>query len=132
MTHWPLLANLTCTSTDLSPPKVCWLTTQLLILFSLSLLGCSDQTAIGKINDNGFIYCGRAAPVSFNPQLTRSDITSKTLSPQLFDTLLTLDANTFQPLPNIASSWTLNESGTEYLFTLHPVSYTHLTLPTIA
>ncbi len=59
-------------------------------------------------------------PTSFNPQLVDSGITAETLSPQIFDTLLKLDSDTFKPTPHIATKWTVNKEGTEYTFDLNP------------
>ena len=84
------------------------------------LAGCGEEISHEKIRQNGFVFCGQAGPATFNPQLVDSGITSETLSSQLFDTLLTLDPKTYQPVPSLAESWQVNESGTEYIFTLKP------------
>ncbi|MDF2152446.1 ABC transporter substrate-binding protein SapA [Vibrio sp. CAU 1672] len=95
-----------------------------LIRLSLGLLGISLLTACGEeidhddIRRQGFVFCGQGKPSSFNPQLVDSGITAEALSPQLYDTLLTLDANTHQPIPNVAEDWDVNDEGTEYTFTL--------------
>lgn len=82
------------------------------------LTGCGEEINHEKARQTGFVFCGQAGPATFNPQLVDSGITSETLSSQLFDTLLTLDSTTYQPKASIAESWQVNESGTEYLFTL--------------
>lgn len=88
-------------------------------LFSLSLLvGCGEEIDHEKIRQKGFVYCGQGGPTTFNPQLVDSGITTETLSPQLFNTLLTLDNKTYQPVGSLASKWSVNKQGTEYLFTL--------------
>jgi len=88
-------------------------------LFSLSLLvGCGEEIDHDKIRQKGFVYCGQGGPTTFNPQLVDSGITTETLSPQLFNTLLTLDSKTYQPIPSLATKWTVNKAGTEYIFTL--------------
>jgi len=88
-------------------------------LFSLSLLaGCGEEIDHDKIRQKGFVYCGQGGPDTFNPQLVDSGITPETLSPQLFNTLLTLDNKTYQPKPSLASSWQVNQQGTEYIFEL--------------
>ncbi|MFB9134381.1 ABC transporter substrate-binding protein SapA [Vibrio olivae] len=90
-----------------------------LSIFSLSLLaGCGKEIDHSEIRKTGFVFCGQAGPETFNPQLVDSGITSETLSPQLFDTLLVLDPTSYQPQPNIATKWTVNDAGTEYTFTL--------------
>ncbi|AIW13757.1 ABC transporter substrate-binding protein [Vibrio tubiashii ATCC 19109] len=88
-------------------------------LFSLSLLaGCGEEIDHDKIRQKGFVYCGQGGPSTFNPQLVDSGITTETLSPQLFNTLLTLDSQTYQPVPSLATKWSVNKEGTEYIFTL--------------
>ncbi|WP_428773404.1 ABC transporter substrate-binding protein SapA [Vibrio sp.] len=92
-----------------------------LSLLGIGLLaGCSEEITHEKIRQRGFVYCGQGGPETFNPQLVDSGITSEALSPQLFDTLLTLDSETFRPVPNLAREWQVNEEGTEYIFTLQP------------
>ncbi len=88
-------------------------------VLSLGLLaGCGDNIDHKKIRKQGFVFCGHGTPESLNPQQVKSGITAKSLGPQIYDSLLTLDAVTQKPVPNIASSWSVNEDGTEYLFTL--------------
>lgn len=88
-------------------------------LFSFGLLtGCGEVIDHEKIRQNGFVYCGQGGPYTFNPQLTDSGITPETLSPQLFDSLLTIDPDTYEPVANLAKSWQVDESGTVYTFNL--------------
>lgn len=82
------------------------------------LTGCGEEISHEKARQTGFVFCGQAGPTTFNPQLVNSGITSETLSSQLFDTLLTLDSDTYKPKPSIAESWEVNDTGTEYLFNL--------------
>ncbi|MEZ9566959.1 ABC transporter substrate-binding protein SapA [Vibrio artabrorum] len=92
-----------------------------LSILTLSLLaGCGESVDHDKIREKGFIYCGQGDPSTFNPQLVDSGITSESLSPQIFDTLLILDPMTYRPKENLASRWSVDESGTEYTFTLRP------------
>lgn len=94
------------------------------IQFTLSLVGfalitgCGEALDHDKIRQKGFVYCGQGSPTTFNPQLVDSGITTETLSPQIFNTLLTLDSENYQPVPSLASDWTVNTQGTEYTFTL--------------
>ncbi|MGF1753758.1 peptide ABC transporter substrate-binding protein SapA [Vibrio makurazakiensis] len=85
--------------------------------FSL-LIGCGEELDHDKIRQDGFVYCGQGYPYTFNPQLVDSGITSESLSPQIFDTLLQLDPGTYRPVANLATKWRTNKSGTEYTFTL--------------
>ncbi len=95
-----------------------------LIQITLGLMGISMLTACGKeidhseIRNNGFVFCGQSNPTTFNPQLVDSGVTAEALSPQLFDTLLTLDPETHQPVANLATSWRSNSEGTEFVLTL--------------
>ncbi|WP_159738855.1 ABC transporter substrate-binding protein SapA [Vibrio atypicus] len=90
-----------------------------LSFFSFSLLvGCGEAIDHDKVRQQGFVYCGQGGPNTFNPQLTDNGITPETLSPQLFDTLLTIDPQSFEPAPNLATSWKANKAGTEYIFKL--------------
>ncbi len=100
------------------------------IRLSLSLIGISLLTACGEeidhndIRQAGFVFCGQGKPTTFNPQLIDSGITAEALSPQLYDTLLTLDPKTHQPIASIAESWSVNKEGTEYTFKLkHGVQF---------
>lgn len=89
---------------------------------SLGLLGIGLLTACGEdidhqdVRENRFVFCGHGKPSTFNPQLVDSGITAEALSPQLYDTLLTLDPESHQPVASIAESWTVNDAGTEYIF----------------
>lgn len=94
-----------------------------LLQFTLSLCGlgllsgCGEVPEQDKIRAQGFVFCGQeGAPTTFNPQLVDSGITSESLSPQLFDSLLTLDPESHKPTPSIASSWSSNKDSTEYTF----------------
>ena len=88
-------------------------------LCGLSLLaGCGEKIDHSKIRQSGFVYCGQGSPSTFNPQLVDSGITSEALSPQIYDTLLKLDPETHLPIANLATEWTVNSSGTEYIFKL--------------
>lgn len=88
-------------------------------LFSLSLLaGCGEEIDHSKIRQNGFVYCGQGSPATFNPQLVDNGITSETLSPQIYNTLLTLDNDNYQPVASLATAWQVNKQGTEYTFDL--------------
>ena len=82
------------------------------------LVGCSDNIDHEEIRKHGFVSCGHSAPNSFNPQLVEGGITADSLSPQIYDSLLTLDPVTLKPTASIASSWHINDDGTEYTFKL--------------
>ncbi|MCY9873571.1 ABC transporter substrate-binding protein [Vibrio barjaei] len=82
------------------------------------LTGCEEKVDHSKVRQDGFVYCDQGRPSTFNPQLVDGGITVESIAPQLFDTLLTLNPGTHQPVPNLAKSWQVNEEGTEYTFTL--------------
>jgi cationic peptide transport system substrate-binding protein len=82
------------------------------------LPGCGNEVDHSKIKKSGFVYCGQENPTTFNPQLVDSGITAETLSPQIFDTLLTIDPDTHQPVASVAKQWLVNNNGTEYTFIL--------------
>lgn len=91
----------------------------LAVVSAISLVGCDNTTVDhSAIRKTGFVYCGQGNLTTFNPQLVDSGITVEALSPQLFDTLLVIDPTTLQPRSNIAQSWTVDDSGTEYTFYL--------------
>ncbi|RNE68814.1 ABC transporter substrate-binding protein [Vibrio cholerae] len=90
-------------------------------LCSMTLLaGCGENIDHSKIRSSGFVYCGESAPTTFNPQLADNDITSDALGPQIYNTLLTIDPETHLPVASLASSWTVNSTGLEYVFKLRP------------
>jgi len=83
-----------------------------------TLTGCGDNVDHEKIRKQGFVSCGHSTPNSFNPQSVESGITSESLSPQIYDSLLTLDPISQKPTANIALSWQISKDGTEYTFKL--------------
>lgn len=88
-------------------------------LCSLALLaGCEESIDHKKIRQSGFVYCGQSTPTTFNPQLVDSGITSEALSPQIYNTLLTLSSDSHLPLPSLASQWSITNQGLEYTFKL--------------
>ncbi|MBE4579494.1 ABC transporter substrate-binding protein [Vibrio navarrensis] len=82
------------------------------------LTGCGNEVDHTEIRKSGFVFCGQSNLKTFNPQLIDSGITADALSPQIYDTLLTLDPTTHQPIASIAQDWQVNKSGTEYIFNL--------------
>lgn len=84
----------------------------------LLLVGCEDPFSDNAARNRGFIYCGPGQPNTFNPQLTDGGLTADALSSQLFDRLLQLDPETYQPAPMLAHSWEVSPDGKEYTFSL--------------
>ncbi|MBF9000740.1 peptide ABC transporter substrate-binding protein SapA [Vibrio sp. NFV-1] len=88
------------------------------------LAGCDTKNSHSGIRKSGFIYCGQSNLTTFNPQLVDSGVTVDALSPQIYNSLLTLDPETLQPKPSLATSWSVNKDGTEYIFHLrHNVAF---------
>ncbi|MGL6257749.1 ABC transporter substrate-binding protein [Vibrio sp. WXL103] len=83
-----------------------------------TLAGCGKPIEHTKIRQHGFTFCGQGVPETFNPQLVDHGITAEAISPQLFDTLLVLDTESYQPQANIATHWSTNAERTEYVFHL--------------
>ncbi|WP_319536744.1 ABC transporter substrate-binding protein [uncultured Vibrio sp.] len=96
-----------------------------LSLIGISLLtACGDEIDHNDIRQTRFVFCGQGKPTTFNPQLVDSGITAEALSPQLYDTLVTLDPTSHKPIASIAENWSVNEDGTEYTFKLkHGVQF---------
>ncbi len=84
----------------------------------LFLTACGGEIDHSLVKKHGFVYCGQSSPTSFNPQQVDSGLTSEALSRQIFNTLLTLDPETHEPISSLAISWEVNKDGTEYLFNL--------------
>lgn len=90
----------------------------LLFLATLGLVGCDDPKENLPIRENGFVYCGNTQPLFLNPQLSNGNDNIKSIGPQLFNSLLTLDPINFKPKPNLATKWEINDDKTQYTFTL--------------
>lgn len=82
------------------------------------LIGCQDNIDHQQIRQSGFVYCGQGAPTTFNPQLVDGGITSEALSPQLYNTLLTIEPDSQRLVPSLASRWYVTHQGTAYTFVL--------------
>lgn len=119
-----LVVNYPDLNIDITFANECSVFMKALIKLSLGLCGlillagCEDKVDHSKIRQDGFVYCDQGRPSTFNPQLVDGGITVESIAPQLFDTLLTLNSGTHQPVPNLATEWEVNKAGTEYTFTL--------------
>ncbi|WP_086984072.1 ABC transporter substrate-binding protein [Vibrio aphrogenes] len=89
-----------------------------LCLMGALLIGCDDSQQENTIEQTGFVYCGTNHPLFLNPQLSDGSDNIKSIGPQLFNSLLTLDPQSFQPLPSLATSWQVDDNKTAYTFTL--------------
>ena len=87
--------------------------------FCTYLLGCVDasqQQANEK--SQGLVYCAEANPVSFNPQVTTTGSTIDLIASQLYDTLISIDPETAEFKPELATSWAVSDEGKSITFTL--------------
>lgn len=93
-----------------------------------ALFGCTDQTP-NKVNDKsqGLVYCAEANPVSFNPQVTTTGSTIDIIANQLYDTLISIDPESGEFLPELATSWQVSDDGKSFTFTLRMMS--NFTIP---
>ncbi|WP_095498301.1 ABC transporter substrate-binding protein [Paraferrimonas haliotis] len=88
--------------------------TLLLLLPTLLVGGCSDDP---NAIPSGLVYCSEGNPESFNPQRVTSGTTIDATSHQLYDRLITFDANhNYQPA--LATKWSVSEDGLTYRFHL--------------
>ena len=67
---------------------------------------------------NGVVYCTEANPVAFNPQLTTTGSTIDVISHQLYNRLLSIDPSSGEFIPELATSWRLEEDGKKIVFNL--------------
>lgn len=82
------------------------------------LAACDNMAKDDQVRQHGFIYCADAYPNFLNPQLSDGNQSIKAIAPQLFNSLLTLDPQTLQPIPQLATQWVTNPTNTVYTFTL--------------
>ncbi|SON48858.1 antimicrobial peptide transporter subunit; periplasmic-binding component of ABC superfamily transporter [Vibrio tapetis subsp. tapetis] len=105
-------------TTEIFVPMKAFLQISFSLLGSLLLTACGEDIDHEKIRNQGFVYCGQGHPNTFNPQQADSGITGNALSRQIFNTLLTLEPETHKPISSLATSWDVNEEGTQYTFKL--------------
>ncbi|WP_102505611.1 ABC transporter substrate-binding protein SapA [Salinivibrio kushneri] len=84
----------------------------------LLLAGCDAASDQRAADNRGFVFCGSGQPNTFNPQLTDGGLTADTLSSQLYDRLLRLNPETYQPEAMLAKSWQVSDDGKTYTFSL--------------
>ena len=113
-------------------------------LIALALSAWLPAGAAWAAGNDTLIYCSEASPESFNPQIASSGPSFVASSQVLYNRLITFDPLKNTPIPSLATAWTVSPDGKTWTFTLRkgvkfnsnkyftPVSYTHLTLPTIA
>jgi oligopeptide transport system substrate-binding protein len=88
---------------------------------AVGLGGCSGRdTLVSAGNRAGVLHVGNGAEIqSLDPQLAGGSVDHNVLS-SLFEGLVTLDEETFQPRPGAAARWDVSADGRVYTFHLHP------------
>ena len=83
------------------------------------LSGCSDGGGASTASDN-ILKIGNGAEVqNLDPHLV-SGVTEHRVLTTLFEGLVDLDPATLEPIPAVATAWTISEDGLTYTFTLRP------------
>ncbi|MDX2128228.1 MAG: ABC transporter substrate-binding protein [Chloroherpetonaceae bacterium] len=97
--------------------------------------GCMNQNepqlrSEYSAGSNGKVYGGSysysvSIPIESLDPINISDASSITLAHQIFELLVDLDSKTLQLTPELAKSWTIEDGGTTYTFTLRDSVYFH-------
>jgi oligopeptide transport system substrate-binding protein len=84
------------------------------------LAACAKrETTVAQGNRTGVLHVGNGAEIqSLDPHLAGGTVDHNVLS-ALFEGLVTLDEETFQPRPGAAERWELSPDGRVYTFHLH-------------
>lgn len=101
-----------------------------LLLLCLTMIGLSacGRSADSDMLEHGLLYCAEGNPESFNPQLVTS-ATTLDMTASLYDGLIEYSDAEQDFVSALATSWSVNDDGTEYHFTLrnnvefHSTSY---------
>lgn len=86
-------------------------------LFMLLLTACSPDPG-NKYTSHGLVYCVEANPETFNPQLVTSGTVIDVVANQLYDKLISINPDTGEFLPGLATAWSVSNAGTKYTFSL--------------
>lgn len=92
-----------------------------LISVALAFSACAKrETTTARGDRTGVLHIGNGAEIqSLDPHLAGGSIDHNVLS-ALFEGLVTLDEETFQPRPGAAERWEISPDGLVYTFHLHP------------
>lgn len=91
-----------------------------MVLFFVFILCCG---CVHRTPPDGVLYVGASAnPLTLNPLFIR-DGASAELMPLFHPLLIRTDRLTLEPVPAVFSSWTLDDSGVKYLFSLRDDIY---------
>ncbi|MFC3032413.1 ABC transporter substrate-binding protein [Pseudoalteromonas fenneropenaei] len=101
-----------------------------LVLLPFLISGCIKGSEGNKAKlAQGLVYCAEANPVSFNPQVTTTGSTIDIIANQLYDRLLSIDPDSGEFIPELATKWDISDDGKQITFTLrqgvpfHTTSY---------
>ena len=88
-----------------------------LSFISLLLSGCEDPSE-QLVSQNSVIYCAEGTPETFNPQLVTSGTTIDATANQIYDRLITFNAEDNSISPALAKSWHVTRDGKMITFYL--------------
>ncbi|WMN60433.1 ABC transporter substrate-binding protein [Pseudoalteromonas xiamenensis] len=99
-----------------------------LAILPVFLVGCieSSENERAKLAQ-GLVYCAEANPVSFNPQVTTTGSTIDIIANQLYDKLLSINPDSGEFQPELATSWDIENSGKNITFYLRKDVHFHTT-----
>lgn len=101
--------------------------TYTLVIVSLIFLTACSNEDTSSLSANSIIYCSEGAPEVFNPQLVTSGVTIDATSKQLYNQLITFDANNNSISPSLAKSWHVTRDKKKITFYLRKEVYFHQT-----
>jgi len=81
------------------------------------LFACNSESA-SSLSKNSIIYCSEGSPEIFNPQLITSGVTVDATAKQLYNQLITFDANNNMISPSLAKSWHVTRDNKHVTFYL--------------
>ncbi len=92
-----------------------------LISVAVALSACAKrETTTARGDRTGVLHVGNGAEIqSLDPHLAGGSVDHNVLC-ALFEGLVTLDEETFQPRPGAAERWAISADGLVYTFHLHP------------
>ncbi|CCQ12413.1 Dipeptide-binding ABC transporter, periplasmic substrate-binding component (TC 3.A.1.5.2) [Pseudoalteromonas luteoviolacea B = ATCC 29581] len=98
------------------------------MLLPVLLSGCMKNSETERARKaQGLVYCAEANPVAFNPQVTTTGSTIDIIANQLYDKLLSIDPNSGEFRPELATHWDIANDGKEVTFYLRKDVQFHTT-----
>ena len=94
---------------------------------AIAVFLCLTAAGAAPAQVKTLVFCSRASPDSFNPQLSVSQTTFDATSRQVYDQLVTVRPGSAEPVAALAESWRVSEDGLEYVFRLRPGVTFHTT-----